>query len=34
VPLNYKLSGNENLKCVAYDDDKNKWTDEDIITDE
>ena len=32
VPLNYKLSGNEELKCMTFDEDKDQWHEDNIIT--
>ena len=34
VPLNYKLNGDENLKCVTFDEDNDEWRDENIVTTE
>ena len=32
VPINYKLNGDEDLQCMAYDEDDNLWKDDDIVT--
>ena len=32
VPLNYKLNGDEDLKCMTYDEDIDEWTDDNIVT--
>eukprot|EP00828_Plagiopyla_frontata_P047387 TRINITY_DN873_c0_g1_i8.p1 TRINITY_DN873_c0_g1~~TRINITY_DN873_c0_g1_i8.p1 ORF type:complete len:2601 (+),score=459.84 TRINITY_DN873_c0_g1_i8:925-8727(+) len=32
VPINYKLNGDEDLECMAYNEDDELWKDDDIVT--
>ena len=34
MPINYKLTGEETLKCMTYNSDHEEWTMDNIITGE